>query len=490
MLGAVRFSLETHRPLPSFFPPSLPPSLQIILGDLNYRITQPPRLIIEMVAWASIQEKEKAGPAWRSSRYQEFYPSAKTGEIPIYIPEKEGANARSGWNTLMSFDELSQMLGNSVVFAGFQESRIRFPPSYRRRRGEEGECGDYTDTAKVSGAFTTQLAGEGEEETTGLRPPSYTDRILFHSVEDKEDYLRKGPYELCDAVKGSDHRPVSQSFFLKVNSALWGAASIGDLIPMKLTLDGLRVEFNAAPLPSLFESAEVEGGEEGRAGGERGVAGALVGVWKVGANGGGNSSSSSSSRSGPKVYREVDIDTMTVLFPLPAEDPLTHQRKAAELARALGNDQSELLSNTKTFDFDKLQRTQGACVEIVGKTRPELGLHALVKFQTVLGEELGQGVISLPDPGNRILALAVEIPLSVGGTLRGRMTARVVVEQIDFSQVLLNGPRSMAGGGGGGGGGGAGGGGGGGGGFGLERPAIMSSMAQVVGWDGHEAELV
>ena len=392
----------------------------------------------------------------------------------------------------MSFDELSQMLGNSVVFAGFQESRIRFPPSYRRRRGEEGECGDYTDTAKVSGAFTTQIAGEGEAETTGLRPPSYTDRILFHSVEDKEDYLRKGPYELCDAVRGSDHRPVSQSFFLKINSALWGAASIGDLIPMKLTLDGFKIEFSSAPLPGLFESGEGEnggaggGGEEG--GGEGGMAGAIAGVlkqppWKI-ANGGG----SSSSGRGPKVYREVDIDTITVLFPLPAEDPLTHQRKAAELARALGNDQSELLSNTKTFDFDKLQRTQGACVEIVGKTRPELGLHALVKFQTVLGEELGQGVISLPDPGNRILALAVEIPLSVGGTLRGRMTARVVVEQIDFSQALLNGSQSLAGGGGAGGGGG----GGGGGGFGLERPAIMSSTAQVVGGmgGGGEGDLV
>jgi hypothetical protein len=81
---------------------------------------------------------------------------------------------------------------------------------YRRKRGAEGDCGDYTDTSRVSGAFTTQIAAEGAVQATGVRPPSYTDRILAHSLEDRKDFLRRGPYELCDAVRGSDHRPVSQ----------------------------------------------------------------------------------------------------------------------------------------------------------------------------------------------------------------------------------------------------------------------------------------
>jgi hypothetical protein len=207
----------------------------------------------------------------------------------------------------------------------------------------------------------------------------------------------------------------------------------------------------------LFESGEGE--EEGGDGG--GMAGALAGVlkqpvpWKSGNSGAGG---------GLKVYREVDIDTVTILFPLPAEDPLTHQRKAAELARALGNDQSELLSNVKTFDFDKLQRTTGAACEIIGKTRPELGLHALVKFNTVLGEELGQGVVCLPDPGNRILEMRVQIKLSVGGTLRGKMSAKVNLEQLDFSAALLSNSSAPAGGV-----------------HGLER---MQSMARVGGGGG------
>lgn len=90
------------------------------------------------------------------------------------------------------------------------------------------------------GAFTTQIAHDGDVQTTGVRPPSYTDRILAHSLEDRKDHLRRGPYELCDAVRGSDHRPVSQAFFLKVNAALDGEAAIGDLIPMRLVLSDVR----------------------------------------------------------------------------------------------------------------------------------------------------------------------------------------------------------------------------------------------------------
>jgi hypothetical protein len=34
----------------------------IILGDMNYRVCQPPRLIIEMVAWAAIQVRHPTHP--------------------------------------------------------------------------------------------------------------------------------------------------------------------------------------------------------------------------------------------------------------------------------------------------------------------------------------------------------------------------------------------------------------------------------------------
>lgn len=34
-----------------------------ILGDMNYRLAQPPRLILEMVAWASIQVRTTTNKA-------------------------------------------------------------------------------------------------------------------------------------------------------------------------------------------------------------------------------------------------------------------------------------------------------------------------------------------------------------------------------------------------------------------------------------------
>ena len=54
-----------------------------------------------------------------------------------------------------------------------------------------GECEDYCDAGKLANAFTTQIAAEGEAEATGIRPPSYTDRILVHSLDDKKDHLQR-----------------------------------------------------------------------------------------------------------------------------------------------------------------------------------------------------------------------------------------------------------------------------------------------------------
>lgn len=50
--------------------------------------------------------------------------------------------------------------------------------------------------------------GGGSGSTT-TRVPSYTDRILVHTFPDMGERITIGPYELCDAQMGSDHRPVS-----------------------------------------------------------------------------------------------------------------------------------------------------------------------------------------------------------------------------------------------------------------------------------------
>ena len=49
-----------------------------------------------------------------------------------------------------------------------------------------------------------------------LRPPSYTDRILYHSLPDQAGRLKVQAYDLCDQLRISDHRAVSMVVLLEV----------------------------------------------------------------------------------------------------------------------------------------------------------------------------------------------------------------------------------------------------------------------------------
>ena len=49
-----------------------------------------------------------------------------------------------------------------------------------------------------------------------LRPPSYTDRILYHSLPDQAGRLKVQAYDLCDKLRISDHRAVSMVILLEV----------------------------------------------------------------------------------------------------------------------------------------------------------------------------------------------------------------------------------------------------------------------------------
>lgn len=71
-------------------------------------------------------------------------------------------------------DVLSQRMARGRLFHGFQEQRLAFPPTYKRRVGAPAPAGDYADTAALQAAFLTRRGNERAEQV----PPSYTDRIL------------------------------------------------------------------------------------------------------------------------------------------------------------------------------------------------------------------------------------------------------------------------------------------------------------------------
>lgn len=60
-------------------------------------------------------------------------------------------------------------------------------------------------------SYSTRKKGDGK------RVPSYTDRILYHSLADARPNLQLLHYSLCDTITGSDHRAVSAAFGLKVD---------------------------------------------------------------------------------------------------------------------------------------------------------------------------------------------------------------------------------------------------------------------------------
>lgn len=59
------------------------------------------------------------------------------------------------------------------------------------------------------------VAMDEEKKKSKLRPPSYTDRILVHSL--RREKLSIDAYGFCDSIRCSDHRPVASAMTLTVS---------------------------------------------------------------------------------------------------------------------------------------------------------------------------------------------------------------------------------------------------------------------------------
>lgn len=69
----------------------------------------------------------------------------------------------------------------------------------------------------VNGLDLLKLSADLKEDVKKSRPPSYTDRILIHSLDDRREKLMIQAYDVCDSMRVSDHRPVCMTFRLEVN---------------------------------------------------------------------------------------------------------------------------------------------------------------------------------------------------------------------------------------------------------------------------------
>ena len=206
-------------------------------GDLNYRMssTSPERVLVDLAGVCAHEcgHTADSGKLWREKRRAIL--NQPSNQIEKDKPNDETAKAREpielAWSFFCELDELGKSLASKFVFYGFRELPIYFPPTYRRSRKIDG--GDYSSVDFLLQAFTTRVykvtekekddirstiestavnpvfAAENIEEKGTSRVPSYTDRILVHSIRDRKTDLQLKAYESYDCVLGSDHRPDS-----------------------------------------------------------------------------------------------------------------------------------------------------------------------------------------------------------------------------------------------------------------------------------------
>ena len=223
------------------------------------------------------------------------------------------SSSPSPWAWVRTLDELHLSRQQRLVFWGWREGMIAFPPSYRwhrQKRGKEGGnegglAGDFTSVERlVANAYTTRTTAkasaavvaptppalplfsqssfsrarssstpaaaapspplllpsgstlkghprpgdDAEEDEADLRPdeedededededelkkdarvirtPSYTDRVLSHSMPGQGRLLRLLHYDMNDEIELSDHRPVVATYALTVDGGVKGFRS-------------------------------------------------------------------------------------------------------------------------------------------------------------------------------------------------------------------------------------------------------------------------
>lgn len=201
-----------------------------------------------------------------------------------------------------------------------------------------------------------------KKEIKAIRPPSYTDRILLHSLEDRKNRIRIVAYDVCDDIRISDHRAVSMVLNLQVNAKVHcttPVASNGKV--SQVALAGTSIEFLELVVSDLsvtFTSDVDDIPKSAHASSQNPLQAAAAA-----------SSSSSSSppqrgalkrglssatmekdedaepvrRPAADVEDEANIAEVTIAFPLPAKDPLVTFRGMYELSKSLRVSSKNLL---------------------------------------------------------------------------------------------------------------------------------------------------
>ena len=117
--------------------------------------------------------------------------------------------------SVLDFDQLNYLRAEGLIFRGYREEEIRFPPTYKYDSG--------------TNKFDT---------SSKQRTPSYTDRILYKCHRGTE--VRALMYDSVQEVVSSDHKPVWGIWEVKIRPGRDTIPLAGGLFNRDVYIDGLK----------------------------------------------------------------------------------------------------------------------------------------------------------------------------------------------------------------------------------------------------------
>ncbi|KAF0688271.1 Aste57867_20141 [Aphanomyces stellatus] len=349
------------------------------------------------------------------------------------------------YKSLLEHDELKRSMDDGTVFYDFDEARISFAPTYRRVLGTTMDPTLSWTVDQVAQLYTTSL-GDGK-----VRVPSFTDRILYHSLPGLRDRLACVQYSSAEFVGTSDHKPVYCIFDVLVDRHPKPATPQCDRFSPPLPKELRQLKFVTVHLTSLhvqwLEAAMMGGGRtasiddsDDESESAMGTPSSAMTTTTTRLKATSQDSPSSSEVSWPLMLKASSTTTTTLddglyvrsVFPLPCEDDFAEERKLAELADTLLHNscsaKRRLKSTWKQSPWTRVVESGGLKQSAV--LAPKKHLHMALKFLCPSGKVVGQAIVNVADASlgyqlGRKLDFCTAV--TAGGCRKGVLSGRVCV---------------------------------------------------------------
>jgi len=238
----------------------------------------------------------------------------------------------------------------------------------------------------LSSAYSTEVEEKSGE--ISYRTPSYTDRILWHTLPG----LAEGgcvctEYTQHEGIRSSDHNPVAASFTVQANKG----ASMASLSATDQSLWACSI-FQIKVFDMSWEPAAAAAGTE--------------------------------------------VHKLEIVFPIQAEDPNERSRKIHSIGAAVdfaGDDAgSDHWKRSWVVPWDKMGGSRGQVY--TASTSHHTGMHMLFRLIGKGDAPIAQGVVSLRDIAMAQHSAGFHTSCSLGGRKMGDLCGSVLVSYTDHMQ--------------------------------------------------------